>query len=370
MPSPLRTVLHLSSTSGLGGAEMMVNRLASSLDPARFRSVVCLFRPGWLYEACQNAGISTAVIGIKGAFDVGWARAFSALIKKERIDLIHAHEFTANVYGTLVGRLMGVPVIATVHGKSYFCEQMKRRIAYRWVSRSARMVTVSDDLRQFVIERVGVRSSDVGVVYNGVQPYRLPSESERRAARNGLALGKWEHVIGAVGSLYPVKGHLYLVQALPEILLKHPRTLLLVIGRGDLEAALKAEAVRLGVESHIRFLGYRDDVSVLLSLLDVFVLPSLSEGLSMALLEAMAAGKPVVATSVGGNPELVVEGETGYLVPSKDPSALAHGISDVLSSRGHAQELGAQGQRRVTCQFSFTGMVNTYQRYYDEAIGV
>ena len=348
---------------------MIVKRLASFLDPARFRSVACLFRPGWLYDACKDEGIPTSVIGIDGAFDVRWARAFAALVKKEQIDVIHAHEFTANVYGALMGRLTGIPVIATVHGQNYYWEQAKRRIAYRLVSRSARMVAVSENLKQFVIQRAGVPSARIGVMYNGVEPFVRPSGEQLQATLDGLDLGKWDHIVGAVGSLYSVKGHTYLVQAIPEILRTHPRTLVIVVGRGDLESTLKEEAAKLRVEEHIRFLGFRNDVSVLLSLMDVFVLPSLSEGLSMALLEAMAAEKPVVATNVGGNPELVVEGQTGYLVPSQDPRPLADRIIRLLSSKGLAQELGVQGRLRVEKQFSFKGMVNAYQQYYEEAIG-
>src|SRR3954469_7531341 len=105
-----RTVLHLSSSSGLGGAEMIVKRLACSLDPSRFRSVVCLFRPGWLHVASRDQGIPTSIIGINGAFDLQWARAFAALVRKERVAVIHAHEFSANTYGSWMGKRLGVPV--------------------------------------------------------------------------------------------------------------------------------------------------------------------------------------------------------------------------------------------------------------------
>ena len=130
---------------------MIVKRLASSLDRRRFRSVICLFRTGWLSDSCQQAGLPTHVLGIHGALDLGWARNFLRLMKSEQVSVIHAHEFTANVYGSLLGRLVGVPVVATVHGKNYYWEQPKRRIAYRFVSRAADMVAVSDNLKQFIV---------------------------------------------------------------------------------------------------------------------------------------------------------------------------------------------------------------------------
>jgi glycosyltransferase involved in cell wall biosynthesis len=361
-------ILHLSSTSGPGGAEMIVRRLAASLDPQRFRSVACLFRPGWLQDACQLAGLPTHVLRINGAFDLQWARAFLRLIKTERIALIHAHEFTANVYGTMLGRIADVPVVATIHGKNYYWEQAKRRIAYRIVSRKAKMIAVSHDLKQFVVERVGIPAHRIEVVYNGVEAYSPPDIDQVQAAQGELELSRWDYVVGSVGSLYPVKGHIYLIQALPLILQECPKTVLLLVGRGESENVLKAEVSRLGVEDHVRFLGFRNDISVLLGLMDVFVLPSLSEGLSMALLEAMSAGRPIVATKVGGNAELVYEGQTGYLVPSEAPQALAERVVCLLGNKDQAMAFGGRGKQLVEEQFSLAGMVNAYQKCYERAI--
>lgn len=362
-----RTVLHLSSTSGPGGAETLVKRLASSLDPSRFRSIVCLFRRGWLCDATQGLGIPTSVIGIDGAFDFGWARAFAALVRREHVAVIHAHEFTANSYGSLMGRLLGVPVVATVHGKSYFADRAKRRMAYRYVSRVSRMIAVSQDLKDFIVRRAGVAERRVGVIYNGVDAPAPPPAERASGVRAGLGLEAFEHVIGVVGSLYPVKGHAHLIRALPEILRAFPKTVLLVVGQGQLEQSLKAEAASLRLGAHVRFLGLRDDVPALLSLLDAFVLPSLSEGLSMALLEAMAAGIPVVATRVGGNPEVVVDGDTGFLVEAESPGSIADGVVRLLRDKGQAAHMGESGRRRVHEKFSFTATIEQYQRCYEQA---
>jgi glycosyltransferase involved in cell wall biosynthesis len=348
---------------------MVVKRLAASLDPKRFRSVVCLYRPGWLYDINRDQGIPTSIMGINGALDVRWARQFAALLKKEHVSVIHAHEFTANTYGSLIGRIMRVPVVATVHGKNYFADQLKRRIAYRFVSRASRMVAVSEDLKRFIVDRVGVADNRISVVYNGVDVPPRPSVEKVRALRLELGVEQFEHVIGAVGSLYPVKGHTHLIQALPRILQACPRTVLLLAGRGELEGELKAEVRRLGLDAYVRFLGFRSDVPVLLSLFDLFVLPSLSEGLSMALLEAMAAGNPVVATEVGGNAELVVDGDTGYLIPPESPAALADAVIRVLSDKVRSTGMGDRGRQRVHDKFSFQAMIDAYQAHYECAIG-
>lgn len=348
---------------------MIVRRLAVSLDQTRFRSVVCLFRPGWLGDVCRDANLPTYVVGMKGAVDRHWFKNVADLLKKERVDAIHAHEFTANAYGTALGKLVNTPVVATIHGKNYYCEQVKRRIAYRWVSRVSTMVAVSDDLRQFLVERVGIAQERVRVIYNGVDVSTPSDPVQIASVRSELGLGRWETVIGAVGSLYPVKGHSYLIRALPSILKEYPKVLLLIVGRGELENELKAEVVGLNLQDHVRFLGFRNDVHTLLSAMDIFVMPSLSEGLSMAILEAMAAGLPVVATKVGGNPEIVQDGETGFLVPPENSDLLAERVVDLLRNPRRARDFGDRGKRRVTERFSLSAMVDAYQGCYERAIG-
>jgi len=363
------TILHLSSTSAIGGAEMIVLRLAASLDRSRFRSIVCLFRPGWLNDSCREAGLPTHVIKMRGALDFNWARNFARLVRQEEIAVIHAHEFTANAYGSLMGQILGVPVVATVHGKNYYTEKVKRRMAYRYASRVSRMVAVSEDLKQFIVRRAGVAEHRVNVIYNGVDVAGLPPADQLSAIRTDLRLDGYDHVIGAVGSLYPVKGHIHLIKALPEILRACPKTLLLLVGQGELAQALKAEVVKRKLDAHVRFLGFRNDVPALLSLFDVFVLPSLSEGLSMALLEAMAAGKPVVATKVGGNSELVIDGDTGFLIDAESPESISNRVVHVLRDKVRAVHMGDRGRRRVHDKFSFRAMVDSYQSYYEQATG-
>jgi glycosyltransferase involved in cell wall biosynthesis len=348
---------------------MIVSRIAASLDKDRFRSVVALFHPGWLKDRCEADRLKTQVIPITGTFDWKWVRECCSLVRRENAALIHAHEFTANAYGSLVGQILGVPVVATVHGKSYFAEQAKRRMAYRYVSRVSRMVAVSEDLKQFIVGRAGVAEHRVSVVYNGVDAADPPHAEQLRALRTSLGLDGCDHVIGAVGSLYPVKGHIHLIKALPDILRACPGTLLLVVGQGELESSLKEEVASRNLQAHVRFLGFRSDVPALLSLFDVFVLPSLSEGLSVALLEAMAAGNPVVATRVGGNPELVLDGDTGFLVGAESSDSISDRVVRILRDKALANRMGENGRRRVREKFSFRTTVDRYQGYYKQATG-
>jgi glycosyltransferase involved in cell wall biosynthesis len=270
-----------------------------------------------------------------------------------------------NAYGAMLSRITGVPLVATVHGKGYYGERAHRRLAYRLVARRAfRMVAVSRDVGRYLTASLGVRGA-VETIYNGIDTARLVRPEGRARLRAELGLGPHQPVVGAIGNLFPVKGHTYLVRAAARLAARFPDLTVLLSGRPLLEAELTAEARALGVERQVRFLGFRDDVPALLDAMDVFVLPSLSEGLSMSLLEAMAAGKPVVATDVGGNPELVVDGQTGLLVPARDPEALAVAIGRVLGDRALAARLGDSARRRVLGEFGVDRMVARYVGLYD-----
>ena len=364
----LQTILYLSTSSGPGGAERVISNLSASLDPARYRAILCLFRPGWIQEHTENRGVRTYVIPTQGMFDWRWVLRVKRLLKDEHVDLIHAHEFDANVQGTFVAALSGVPLVATVHGKNYFWEKLRRRLAYQWVSRNATMVAVSENLKQFIVEKVGVDSGHVKVVYNGVDllPHCGPDDIDQ--CRKELDLPTGDQIVGVVGNLYPVKGHQYLIAAIPAVLAKCPNTTFIFAGRGQLEGELKEQVHQLGVAPKVRFLGLRQDIPRILAVLHAFVLPSLSEGLSMAILEAMVAGKPVIATDVGGNPELVEDSETGYLVPSQNSQALADRLISLLMNRDRALQFGKVGQLRAQGQFSLRTMVREYQGIYDQCI--
>ncbi len=364
----VKTILYLSTSSGPGGAERVISNLASSLDPERYRPILCLFRPGWIQERSESRGVRTYIIPTHGMTDWRWALQFKRLLRKEQVELIHAHEFDANVQGAFVAALSGIPFVATVHGKNYFWERFRRRLAYRWVSRRATMVAVSQNLKRFIIEKVGTSPDRIKVVYNGVDAVPHCEQADVNRCRRELCLPEGDHIVGVVGNLYPVKGHQYLIDGIPSVLEKCPNTSFVFAGRGQLEKELKEQVYRLGLDKRVHFLGLRQDIPRILAMLDVFVLPSLSEGLSMAILEAMIAGKPVIATQVGGNPELVLDGETGFLVPARDSQALATSLAILLTNRQQAVQFAERGKRRAEGQFSLATMVRAYQTLYDECL--
>jgi len=347
---------------------MLVSRIASGLDQARFKSIIGLFDPGWLDDRCKTLGLPTFVIPMKSQWDFRWIVRCCRLVRQHNVSLIHAHEFRANAYGSLVAKLCRIPLVGTVHGKNYYPDRAKRRIAYRWTSRAAHMVAVSHDLQRFLEERIGIAHDRITVIHNGVDMIPRESLAQVQRLRSEFGVGEDEFVMGIVGSLFPVKGHVYLFRALKLALAYRPKTRLLVIGQGFLKRTLEQELSELGIEHAVSFLGRRNDVPRILPLLDLFVLPSLSEGLSVALLEAMSAGVPAIASEVGGNPEVVVDGETGYLVPPQSSEELGSRIIEFMSNPESARLLGESGKERVARDFTTARMLEQYQDLYDSCL--
>ncbi len=238
--------------------------------------------------------------------DVATLRDLVRVIRERRVAILHTHEFFMNTVGLVASLSTGVPLVATVHGKNYYADQFRRRVAYRLVGRFAgQMIAVSENIRFFLAEQVGIPSDRIRVVPNGVGLDEEPPRERLSALRTSLGLDQDSKVVGTVGSLYPVKGHTYLMDAVAPVVRRFEHVVFLIVGRGGLREELEAQARRLGIARHLRFLGHREDVRDLLALCDIFVLPSLSEGMPLALLEAMAAGLSCVATKVGGISEVV-----------------------------------------------------------------
>lgn len=364
-----RVVLALES-SGPGGAENMVLRLAEGLRGAGEEPIVATLRPGWMTERAEAAGLPVWIVPQRPGLDLGWVPAFAWRLRRERVDVLHSHEFMMNVYGGAAARLAGVASVATVHGHQWATGKPRRALAYRMLRRlGLRLVAVSADLAGFLSTGLGLPRSALAVVPNGIPLPRLPDPSRaaelRAAARAELGLPPDGALAVAVGNLYPVKGHGTLVAALAEA----PGVRAAIAGRGEEESRLREEARRLGVSGRLHLLGLRDDVDRVLRAADVFVHPSRLEGLPLAILEAMAAALPVVASRVGGIPEAVIDGETGVLVPPGEPGTLAEALRSVLLVPGRAAALGAAGRARAERHFSIEAMISAYRSLYDDAAG-
>ncbi|MFX0124502.1 MAG: glycosyltransferase [Candidatus Hodarchaeota archaeon] len=359
-------ILHLASTRGIGGAENLLINLACGLRKDTFNSIVFLLQHGPLYQELRDRGIETYVIN-SSLGDFWFFLNLLLIVRKRKINLIHSHEFLMNVYGTFAGKIMKIPVVTTVHGKNYYHEKLRRVLAYKYVSKNTKMVAVCNDLKEFLIREVGIDENKIRIIYNGINLEKFSdkiNQSEKKQLRTNLGVNQNDFLIGSVANLRPVKGHIFLIQAATELIKRHRSARILLVGRGPCEDELRKEAERLNVLNNLLFLGYRKNIDKILQVLDVFVLPSTSEGLPLSLLEAMAAGVPVIASHVGGVPEIIIDNINGYLIPPANPSTIAKKILFLLESNETKTRFSKSGLETIKTRFSSTKMINTYQELY------
>ncbi len=276
--------------------------------------------------------------------------------------------FHSDVVGRVVGRLArrsGVPAIASAVRASNLRNRRWQFLLQCVTAPLADAFTaVSSRTLEFAVQREGVSRDRAVVIPNGIDISRWNDLPDSAEARSELDLRQEDFVVGTLGRLHEQKGHVHLLDAAAEVLKERPRTVFLIAGYGPLRRLLEDKARELGVADRVRFLGYRRDVGRILAALDVFVLPSLWEGMSNAVLEAMAAGKPVVATAVDGNVDQVVHGRTGLLVPPADSAALAAAILEIARDPQAARDMGRLGRERVTAEFTLDRMTGAYLDLY------
>jgi glycosyltransferase involved in cell wall biosynthesis len=367
-PRTSRRIALALESSGPGGAEQVLLHLASGLRERGFDPVIVTPQPGWMTERAERAGLPVWIVPQRHGLAPDWVPRFAWRLRRAGVGLVHAHEFTMNVYAGLAARLAGVPAVATLHGRHWGVEKPRRILAYRGLRTAGmRLVAVSEDLARFLAGRMGLAPDALSVVHNGVPVPPLPSGPERvkRRAEARAALGiaaDGNPLLVAVGNLYPVKDHATLLRAAALL----PDVRVAIAGRGQEESRLRDLAGELGLGDRLHLLGLRDDVERVLAAADVLVQPSHSEGLPLAVLEAMGAGLPVVATRVGGVPEAVLDSETGRLVAPGDPEALAAALRGILADRERAAALGAAGHGRARAEFSVEAMLQRYVAIYGE----
>lgn len=362
-PTPRKPhVLTLTDVVGLGGAEGIAEDLAVRVDPGRFRRSLCTTRAldpiagsHQSLARLRDAGVDVLRLERR---DRGDLRSMLRLVKRlrsERVDLIHAHKFGSNAWAAVLGRALSIPVrIAHEHTWSFEGQPVRRFVDRNLIARFCDVViAVSEADRERMISLVGMPADKVVVVPNGIS---WPDASDPDRVRRELGIGPDDAVLVQTAVLRPQKAIGVMLNALAILHRTHPQARLLIAGSGD-EAPLRAIAAELRLGEAVSFLGARADVAELLASARVGVLSSDFEGMPLAALEYMAAGLPVVATAVGGLPEMVREGDTGLLVPPRDPEALADRLRRLLDDPGLARDMGARGRVLARARFSTEAMV-------------
>jgi glycosyltransferase involved in cell wall biosynthesis len=367
-------LLILTVGFGVGGVEQLILSTAPLLQKEGFEvTVACL--KGWdiLGDELDARGVRAVALGARGRLDFRAAGRLLTLLRSSRIQILHAHLFLANQVARFLGRLAGVPVIITSHHDIDLWMGLRHRLIERVTAPwSDAVVACSEAVRRHAVETFGLRRGLVHTLHNGIEigEDRPLDPERRRLLRRELGAGPEDLLLGCVGRLVePKKGLAVLLAAVGRIARAVPGARLAIVGDGPARSFLERRAVQEGVRGRTVFAGLRRDVDALMSAFDLFVLPSNWEGFGIALLEAMAATVPVVATRVGGVPEVVLDGETGLLVPPGDPEALAAACIDLLGDRERAARLAAAGRRRVETEFGAASVVERMAALYRDLLG-
>jgi glycosyltransferase involved in cell wall biosynthesis len=357
-------------TSEPGGAETVLANIASRLDSSVYESEVVMLERDWLDRKLDALGVKYRVVPNERSYDPKFLWQMVRLVRREKFNIIHAHEFMMTVYGAVVGRLTGVPMIGTMHGKNYYPDKTSRRRFLRLaLSMSSRLVAVSQDLEKFIARTINVNGHrKLLTLYNGIDVGKYAKGGDCAALRQAFSIPTQAAIGITVGALFKVKGLTHLLDALADIGVTPETFCMLIVGDGDQADPLKDQARKVGLTEVVRFTGFRDDVPELLSLADFYVCSSLSEGLSLAIMEAMAVGKPVIATNVGGNPELIADGESGFLVPPRDTKALGARIDEFIANRAMIKPMGDRGRTIARERFSLEVMIHNYQNLYQAVL--
>ena len=364
-------VLHVLRSLDIGGAERLAVKLAAlqKKSTAVEPSIACLVRLGQLQRAVEGAGLELFLIGTKGIRYISAMVRFGKLLAAIQPDIVHTHNFLSHVHTAPPARLAGVKIVHTKHGRAV--TSFNRAPALRrWLYNLAdRIVVVSRETGEAFVSKSGVKCSKIEVVHNGIDADEF-SRIDRERARKTLGIDGDRVVFGSISRLDRVKDHRTMLEAFKQVVEARHDSLFLIVGDGPERQSIEGLINELSLGANVRLEGFTDRVALCLAAMDVFVQPSLEEGLSMTILEAMAAGKPVIATPVGGTPEAISDGESGMLVPVGDVDRLASAMLAYFTERARYEEIGRRARERVESEFSVKRMVSDYEKLYRQVIGL
>lgn len=360
---PRRTVMYVTWSLVAGGSEMYAFTIASNLNSNKYRAAMCAIDQGGALEGeIRRLGIPYTLMNRRPGIELGLMRRLYRLFRQNRVDVIHTHHFNQLFYSVAAAKLLGIRIIHTEHSIEVY-KRRRYRIALRFLSLFCDKVTaIGSDGARVLQERVGIPARKLQIIRAGVNVAKF--DESRSRAKHLLGLKEQDRVASIVARLFPEKNHRLLLAAFAEVVRKVPNARLLIVGDGTEKDDIRAEIARLGLGEQVQMLGVRRDVATILAASDLFVLSSDREGLPIAVLEAMAAARPVVATAVGDLPSIVRDGETGRLVPSLDPQALAAALADVLSNPDQAAAMGETGRRLVEEHYGVKKMIAEHEALY------
>jgi glycosyltransferase involved in cell wall biosynthesis len=358
-------ILHITYDMKIGGTEQVIRNLVEGLDAQQYKSsILCIEGEiGPWGQELQKKGFQHYCYKRRPGFDRNLIRYVRQLIKAEDFDLIHCHQYTPYTYGWFGSIFTRVPIIFTEHGRFYpDSSSLKRKVINPILqSRTAALTSISHATKVALKEFENFNPDKITVIYNGIADTAghtsLVSKEDMGYSRDNL-------ILGTISRLDPIKNQSMMLRAFHCALMKNANLRLLIVGDGPLFKELEALVKELGITNEVKFTGFQPNPQDYLAMMDIFLLPSLSEGTSMTLLEAMCFSKPSIATAVGGTPEIIRHLESGYLVENNKVDDLVQAMNNLCNSASERTRLGVNARKRYTDKFTLAGMVHEYQTLY------
>lgn len=367
------TVCHVIHALGVGGAEVLVDTMVRKLSN-QFRCLVAVLDDvGEIGQQLQADGFVVEHLHRQPGIDRGCAKRLRSFADKHKVDILHAHQYTPFFQAMLSRGFLGRrPVLFTEHGRHFpDYPSRKRSVVNRLLlNRRDRLVGCGGAVRQALIDNEGLPASRVEVVYNGVNLKSLSSgdSSKRTTLRSGFGFNENDFVAIQVARLHELKDHLTAIATIDEARKQHPNIKLLIVGEGEERDAIQSEIQQRNISSHVVLAGNRSDIANLLVAADCFLMTSISEGIPLTIIEAMAANLPVVSTAVGGIPEMIAHGKSGFLAEAKDSSALANHLGLLSQDSDLRSSIADAGRAQAEAKFSLDQMLSSYSNIYQEMI--
>lgn len=365
MPIP---ILHLITDLSIGGAQTSLRNLVTRLDHSEFDITVACLNNGdsAIAQSIKASGIPVIDLNMTSKFRLDALWRFYKLLTENQPKILHSWMYHPNIIGRLLGRVTHIPVIITSRRNTVIGSAWREKIN-RCTSRlDDKVIAVCELARQLEIDNAGVQADKVLTIYNGIDPDRfiLPSHEEWLQKRQQLGIPKNSFVAVSVGRLHKQKGFSILIKAIHEVSKTIPNIYQLIVGGGIIKAELMMEVQKLGLSKQVILTGERLDISEILGVCDIYLSASLWEGLPNTILEAMAMQLPIVATNVGGTPEVIVDNQTGLLIPPANPHAISETIQYLFHRPYTRKIMGQSGRNRVFQHFTTSRMVQETKKLY------
>ena len=362
-----KKVLHLTYDMRIGGTEQVIKNIVQSMHGSDFEhSILCIEQPiGPFGNMLINEGITINAFQRKDGFDIALIKQIRNHIKQHNINVLHCHQYTPWVYGSLAAAFTHTKVIFTEHGRFYpDSSSWKRKLVNPiLVGFTDKITAISKATQQALVDFEFIPKQKIDVIYNGITELR-PDKKKVVTLRSELAIPDNTVVLGTVARLDPIKNHTMMIKAFGKLLATAPNCCLLIVGDGEEKATLKQLVQELAITDHVIFTGYVEKPVHHLALMDVFLLPSLSEGTSMTLLEAMSLSIPIAATAVGGTPEIVQHKKNGELSANDELQAYHHILETLVSNHEIRNTYGKQARTDYLHCFTAINMSQRYETLY------